>query len=341
MSELTQLQFEQQHFETVAAFSGVAPELIEKNFYVTVALSLLKEFNAQEDDIKLVFSGGTSLSKGYMALERFSEDIDFKMIVAEGTSRTKRSEHRERLIEYLNANGFTLAPEGDRNSFGYTLHFDYPSVFPPTAHSGIRRHIKLEVGYRPPYLASVTRKLSSEIDSAFLKFGIMDKSRKKRIKIDDIDEFLAEYAPDFECVDVVETASDKISALAWRICSSDRDDPRFDPSIIRHLHDLAKIIDLVEPRKAEFCGLVRTILVDDSSRGGHLGIADPVQRLNTMLDNLNGNTAWAADYQRFADNLSYANDKISFELAYERVCVICDWLKEYFIEHPFTQSQES
>lgn len=43
------------------------------------------------------------------------------------------------------------------------------------------------------------------------------------------------------CVDPVETAADKISALAWRAAARDRKAAADDPSIIRHLHDLAAL----------------------------------------------------------------------------------------------------
>lgn len=45
--------------------------IIEKDYYVTMILKLLSEMT---DNI--VFKGGTSLSKGYHIINRFSEDID-------------------------------------------------------------------------------------------------------------------------------------------------------------------------------------------------------------------------------------------------------------------------
>ena len=45
--------------------------------------------------------------------------------------------------------------------------------------------------------------------------------------------------PSYPCVDPVETAADKLSALAWRDLVRDRSSAKDDPTIIRHLHDLA------------------------------------------------------------------------------------------------------
>ena len=54
---------------------------------------------------------------------------------------------------------------------------------------------------------------------------------------------MAERAPaevaEFPCVHPVETAADKLSALSWRARSRDRSRANDDPTIIRHLHDLA------------------------------------------------------------------------------------------------------
>lgn len=54
-----------------ASSLGIDPSIIEKDYYVTV---FLKEIvNIQPD---IVFKGGTSLSKCYKLINRFSEDID-------------------------------------------------------------------------------------------------------------------------------------------------------------------------------------------------------------------------------------------------------------------------
>ena len=54
---------------------GTAPDYVEKDFWVCLVLNLL--FNAlPEGHPKLLFKGGTSLSKAFGLIRRFSEDID-------------------------------------------------------------------------------------------------------------------------------------------------------------------------------------------------------------------------------------------------------------------------
>lgn len=56
-----------EHFRT----RGLRPAVIEKDYYVTEALRII----ASRGD-KIIFKGGTSLSKGWDLIQRFSEDID-------------------------------------------------------------------------------------------------------------------------------------------------------------------------------------------------------------------------------------------------------------------------
>ena len=58
--------------ETSNAMGGVLPIIVEKDFWVCWALDhLFSEFPH-----RLIFKGGTSLSKVFGLIERFSEDID-------------------------------------------------------------------------------------------------------------------------------------------------------------------------------------------------------------------------------------------------------------------------
>lgn len=61
-------------FSETAARKGTTPAVIEKDFWVTWVL--LRLFGQAELARLLMFKGGTSLSKAYGLIERFSEDID-------------------------------------------------------------------------------------------------------------------------------------------------------------------------------------------------------------------------------------------------------------------------
>lgn len=62
-----------QIYDTATAKLGMAPLLIEKDVWVCWALNALFTI---DDGVEMAFKGGTSLSKAYNAISRFSEDID-------------------------------------------------------------------------------------------------------------------------------------------------------------------------------------------------------------------------------------------------------------------------
>lgn len=62
-------------FGTTAQRIGTTPQNVEKDFWVCWTLDAL--FNGRPDPTpRLIFKGGTSLSKGFGLISRFSEDID-------------------------------------------------------------------------------------------------------------------------------------------------------------------------------------------------------------------------------------------------------------------------
>lgn len=63
--------------EEVALEKGINPAFIEKDWYVTQIISLVSAF--EFEDFGMIFTGGTALSKAHGLLERFSEDIDFRV----------------------------------------------------------------------------------------------------------------------------------------------------------------------------------------------------------------------------------------------------------------------
>ena len=63
----------QLYFEQAAAQLGMSPAIVEKDFWVCWALKNI--FSSKKLRPHLVFKGGTSLSKVYGVIERFSEDV--------------------------------------------------------------------------------------------------------------------------------------------------------------------------------------------------------------------------------------------------------------------------
>jgi hypothetical protein len=80
------------YIEEAAARRGVSPVVLEKDFWVCWLLAVLFRSGFGEH---LVFKGGTSLSKVFDVIDRFSEDIDLSLspkflgLESAGTSRNQ------------------------------------------------------------------------------------------------------------------------------------------------------------------------------------------------------------------------------------------------------------
>ena len=62
------------YFQQAAAEMGISAQIVEKDFWVCWSLKRL--FSLDEFRGHLTFKGGTTLSKVYHIIERFSEDVD-------------------------------------------------------------------------------------------------------------------------------------------------------------------------------------------------------------------------------------------------------------------------
>lgn len=81
---------------------GINQVAIEKDWWVTVTLKALFQTDCRE---ALIFKGGTSLSKGFNIIERFSEDIDLAIghsfFGIEKTSKSQREKLRKTARAYI------------------------------------------------------------------------------------------------------------------------------------------------------------------------------------------------------------------------------------------------
>ena len=112
-----------EHFKA----QGLRPALIEKDYYLTEALRII----AETVPGKSIFKGGTSLSKGWNLIQRFSEDIDIFLDPAGlGTRALDRElkklkdaigEHPA--LEFLKGDSKTIGGFGRKDKFYYDSQF--------------------------------------------------------------------------------------------------------------------------------------------------------------------------------------------------------------------------
>ena len=86
--------------------------LVEKDWFVVKALAAIAAADA--GPFRLVFGGGTALSRAHGLIRRMSEDIDLK-IVGETESRKALRRLRESITKALLDAGFQFDPENDEH----------------------------------------------------------------------------------------------------------------------------------------------------------------------------------------------------------------------------------
>jgi hypothetical protein len=163
-------------FTETGAKKGISPEIVEKDFWVCWTLLQISRLTGLP---RLIFKGGTSLSKAFGIIKRFSEDIDLVINRHElgfndktDPANQEATNLRNRTIEKLKATCFdVIAKEfvpklkleassiiGDEGSTieidpntaePDTVEFRYPKGLPDSQISGyIRRAVRLELGCR-------------------------------------------------------------------------------------------------------------------------------------------------------------------------------------------------
>jgi len=151
----------QELFSETAARKGVFPAIIEKDFWVCWTLSRL--FADEHLSRLLMFKGGTSLSKVFNLIERFSEDIDliidWRVVAGEDPMAARSNSKQDALNKQIDEEAMAyiagdlagmvrgvLSPicscELDVDD-GHVLNIRYPVAFPPEY---LRPEIRLEIG---------------------------------------------------------------------------------------------------------------------------------------------------------------------------------------------------
>ena len=200
------------YFQQGAAELGLAPHVIEKDFWVCWTLKHLFELECVRDN--LLFKGGTSLSKVHGLIRRFSEDIDLSIhrgslgfdgendpanpdlsnkarkrqdVALAEAAKTKISSEIQPELEaamrsLLGDEAWSLAPDLS-DPDGQSLAFTYPiTSLTPGASAYLKPAVKIEFGARsdhwPAETLPVQPYLSEAIEGALDKPSAEVKSMK-------------------------------------------------------------------------------------------------------------------------------------------------------------------
>lgn len=269
---------------------AINPAFLEKDWYATQALRLLQGLNTSA--FTCVFSGGTCLSKAYGLIKRFSEDLDFRIQGTEIESRSARREYVAKVIDTLTKSQLfkDITVKKEDQSHRAILTLTYPHVFEQA--QSLRPHIKVELIFSPVTLDTQIKPVQSLAD-----------------------QFLhnANGVFDVVCISPIETAAEKLSALLWRTLYSKQD---FDPTLLRHLYDLASLKKLLIANQPRFKDLLQKIYQDDQAKWQHQYHFETLPKaIQQLHQELASQPKYKKAYQSFVENMCYDTNALSFESA--------------------------
>ena len=160
---------------------NIRPEFIEKDYWLTRALQRMAQNKNTE---KVVFKGGTSLSKAYRLTNRFSEDIDIAVIDADSFSGNQLKMLIKRLAKDMASDLEEKVVQGitSKGSRFYKAIYQYQNLVAPTLSAVKTGQLLIEINtYANPY-PYVKQEISSFVADYFTAINRQDMIEQYELK---------------------------------------------------------------------------------------------------------------------------------------------------------------
>ena len=231
---------------------GVSEDIVEKDYYVTLILKKLSSI-----EYPIVFKGGTSLSKAFHVIDRFSEDIDITFTEHLGEARRKKLKYKI-LKPIADELGLVIrnfdSIESDKNLNHYDFY--YESVVGDRVINAIPPYVKLETSLMSYSFPTEEKMLGNYILDA------LGGEEEELIKTYDLETF------PMRVQSLNRTLIDKIFAVCdYYLLGKDRRNAR-------HLYDIYKLTGHVEIDE-EFLKLVKEVRIHRVKMGNGIAPAAP------------------------------------------------------------------
>lgn len=278
--------------------SGINETIIEKDYYVTLVLKELVKLNSD-----VVFKGGTSLSKAYKVITRFSEDIDITFENHIGHAKRKKLKYNimKNVSEYLQlpiSNWKEI--ESDKNYNHYD--FEYVSISTSNDYN-LRPYIKLETALMsyafPTEIKEITSVLYDALKKTDRELLVQYELMPFQMKVQSIDR----------------TFIDKIFALCdyYLLKKSSRNS--------RHLYDIYKLRSNIEV-DSDFYRLVKEVRTHRLGMGERIAPSalDKVD-IQQIATEIIRSDFYKKDYQQ--STMLLINDDIDYETVINHFYKLC------------------
>jgi hypothetical protein len=276
---------------------GYEQSHVEKDYWVS---KILRDISLSEYADKAYFKGGTSLSKAYGLIDRFSEDLDLFVFTGDkGASKQAEKTLNKRLSKYiveLNSNMYRedLSETGGNYR---KLYFSYDNVFLGV---GLKEHLEVEIKScdlpdKNMMFYPADKRVVKPIVTAFLE----SIEQKDLISTFGLKSF------EMQCINPRKTICDKISRLAK--LSYNEDATALLAKHIRDVYDLTALYHNQEYydylHSEDFlCAMYRVTIEDGLNKNSrsHLSLADaPIfNDAETVMSESEVATAYTTDLKK-------------------------------------------
>ncbi|MFA6409782.1 MAG: nucleotidyl transferase AbiEii/AbiGii toxin family protein [Gammaproteobacteria bacterium] len=282
---------------------GIGKSFIEKDYHVTRIIHALAD--TESEYFKLIFQGGTCLSKAHLITERMSEDCDFRMqpktstqALSKAKLRNELKKFRNSLVNSLSDNGFYVEKEPEVRNEGNFMRFwvRYDSLYVS---------LQFPILFTPNILLEF---IQVETKTPTVNLPVTSLIRQTLGKVVDHKE------KNIDCVSIIETAAEKWVALTRRIVRTEAKLNTNDIKLIRHLYDLHAIAETVGIG-AGFDGLVSLVMSEDREREKNTDYyLDPIAESKKALKILTSNPIWRDYWEKFIATMVFQREKPSFDV---------------------------
>lgn len=271
--------------ETVARELGRSEQMVEKDTIQSMFL-----YELAKSELPFVFKGGTSLSKAYDLIDRFSEDIDLSM--NRRPTQSERMKSKDVIITIAEGLGLILAnPDDIKSRFDYNKYvFKYDSMF---------ADIPLEIIIETSYYQSVYP-VEKHIVGSFIGKFCADRDIELPVGFEGAEVLMNVQSVERTFVDKVFAVCDyKIQNM------QDRDS--------RHLYDICKLLSSVKLDK-DLDKLIDKVR-DDRMKSKNNPSAQLEYNITEMLGEIIDSRFYEPDYKNVTQKLLY--EDISYDYAVE------------------------
>lgn len=268
----------------------VSEDIVEKDYYVTLILKKLSQI-----EYPVVFKGGTSLSKAFNVIDRFSEDIDITFTEHMGEARRKKLKYKvlkpiadELELEICNFDTI----ESDKNLNHYDFY--YESVVGDGIINAIPPYVKLETSLMSYAFPTEEKELGNYILDA------LGTDEKELISEYDLQPF------PMRVQSLSRTLIDKIFALCdYYLQGRARRNAR-------HLYDIYKLAEYVEIDDS-FMSLVKEVRAHRIEIGSEIAPSAPLDvNILKLIQKICDEDFYKEDYRE--TTLKLISDSLEYEM---------------------------